>query len=106
MFSKGSMKKMMKQAQEMQNQMMEAQKELETMKVEGSSGGGAVKVVLNGKKTIISLDINPALLKDDKEMLEDLIVVCINQAQNEVDKISKDKMGSISGGMPSGFPGF
>ena len=85
---------------------MQAQKELETMKVEGSSGGGAVKVVLNGKKTIISLDINPDLLKDDKEMLEDLIVVCINQAQNEVDKISKDKMGSISGGMPSGFPGF
>ena len=106
MFSKGNMKKMMKQAQDMQNQMMEAQKELEAMKVEGSSGGGAVKVVLNGKKTIISLDINPDLLKDDKEMLEDLIVACINQAQNEVDKISKDKMGSISGGMPSGFPGF
>ena len=106
MFSKGNMKKLMKQAQDMQTQMMETQKELESMKVEGSSGGGAVKVVLNGKKEIISLDISPDLLKDDKEMLEDLIIVCINQAQNEVDKISKDKMGAISGGMPSGFPGF
>tara|TARA_B110000014_G_C20044523_1_gene543058 strand:+ start:397 stop:717 length:321 start_codon:yes stop_codon:yes gene_type:complete len=106
MFSKGNMKKLMKQAQDMQKQMMETQKELESMKVEGSSGGGAVKVVLNGKKEIISLDISADLLKDDKEMLEDLIVACINQAQNEVDKISKDKMGDISGGMPSGFPGF
>tara|TARA_B100001123_G_C15144743_1_gene961080 strand:+ start:248 stop:568 length:321 start_codon:yes stop_codon:yes gene_type:complete len=105
MFSKGNMKKLMKQAQEMQNQMMEAQKELESMKIEGSSGGGAVKAVLNGKKEIVSLNINADLLNDDKEMLEDLIVACINQAQSEVDKISKDKMGSISGGMPSGFPG-
>ena len=103
---KGNMKKLMKQAQEMQNEMMKTQKELESMEVEGTSGGGAVKAVLNGKKEVLSLDINSDLLNDDKEILEDLIIACINQAQNKIDKISKDKMDSISGGLPSGLPGF
>jgi len=102
---KGNMNKLMKQAKEMQDKMMQTQKEIESMEIEGNSGGGAVKVKLNGKKEIISLDINDELLKDDKEMLEDMIIACINQAQEEVDRISKDKMGAISGGMP-GFPGF
>ena len=102
---KGNMNKIMKQAKEMQDKMMQTQKEIESMEIEGNSGGGAVKVKLNGKKEIISLDISDESLKDDKEMLEDLIIACINQAQKEVDKISKDKMGAISGGMP-GFPGF
>jgi hypothetical protein len=102
----GNMKKLMKQAKDMQNKMMETQKELESMEIEGSSGGGAVKVVLNGKKELLSLEIDSELLSDDKEILEDLIIACINQAQNKVDEVSKDKMGSISGGLPSGFPGF
>ena len=102
---KGNMKKIMKQAKEMQNQMMETQKELENMEVEGTAGGGAVKAILNGKKELISIDIDSDLLKDDKEILEDMIIVCINQAQAEIDKITQEKMGSISGGMPSGFPG-
>ena len=102
---KGNMKKIMKQAKEMQSQMMETQKELESMEVEGAAGGGAVKAVLNGKKELISLDIDPDLLKDDKEILEDMIIVCINQVQAKIDKITQEKMGSISGGMPSGFPG-
>tara|TARA_B100001123_G_C14579815_1_gene737703 strand:+ start:53 stop:370 length:318 start_codon:yes stop_codon:yes gene_type:complete len=103
---KGNMKKIMKQAQAMQSQMLETQKELESMEIEGSSGGGAVKVILNGKKEVLSLDIDSDLLSDDKEVLEDLIIACINQAQSKVDEISKDKMDSISGGMPTGFPGF
>ena len=102
---KGNMKKIMKQAKEMQNQMMQTQKELESMEVEGTAGGGAVKAILNGKKELISLDIDPDLLKDDKEILEDMIIVCINQVQAKIDKITQEKMGSISGGMPSGFPG-
>ena len=102
---KGNMKKIMKQAKEMQNQMMQTQKELESMEVEGTAGGGAVKAILNGKKELISLDIASDLLKDDKEILEDMIIVCINQAQGKIDKITQEKMGSISGGMPSGFPG-
>ena len=99
------MNKIMKQAKEMQDKMMQTQKEIELMEIEGNSGGGAVKVKLNGKKEIISLNISDELLKDDKDMLEDMIIACINQAQQEVDKISKDKMGAISGGMP-GLPGF
>ncbi|MFL2989063.1 MAG: hypothetical protein CBB66_03815 [bacterium TMED6] len=102
----GNMKKIMKQAKDMQNKMMETQKELELMEVEGSSGGGAVKVVINGKKEVLSINIDSELMSDDKEILEDLIITCINQAQSKVDEISKDKMGSISGGLPSGFPGF
>jgi len=102
---KGNMNKIMKQAKEMQDKMMQTQKEIELMEVEGNSGGGAVKVRLNGKKEIISLNISDELLNDDKDMLEDMIIACINQAQQEVDKISKDKMGAISGGMP-GLPGF
>ena len=85
---------------------METQKELESMEVEGSSGGGAVKAVINGKKELISLDIDSELLSDDKEILEDLIIACVNQAQNKFDEISKDKMGAISGGLPGGLPGF
>ena len=98
MFNKGSMNKMMKK-------MMQLQEEIESMEVEGNSGGGAVKVKLNGKKEIISLNISDELLQDDKEMLEDMIIACINQAQEEVDKISKEKMGALSGGM-TGLPGF
>ena len=76
------------------------------MEIEGSSGGGAVKAVINGKKELLSLDIDSELLNDDKEVLEDLIIVCINQAHNKFDEISKDKMGAISGGLPGGLPGF
>lgn len=102
----GNMNKLMKQAKEMQDKMVKTQKELELMEIEGSSGGGAVKAILNGKKEVLSINIESELLTDDKEILEDLIIVCINQVQSEIDKISKDKMGSISGGLPSGFPGF
>ena len=76
------------------------------MEIEGSSGGGAVKAVINGKKELISLDIDSELLSDDKEILEDLIIASVNQAQNKFDEISKDKMGAISGGLPGGLPGF
>lgn len=102
----GNMKKIMKQAKQMQDKMMETQKELESMEIEGSSGGGAVKAVINGKKELISLDIDSELLSDDKEILEDLIITSVNQAQNKFDEISKDKMGAISGGLPGGLPGF
>ena len=102
---KGNMKKLMKQAKQMQDQMMQTQKELEAMEVEGTAGGGAVKAILNGKKELISIDIDPELMKDDKEILEDMIIASINQAQGKIDQLTQEKMGSISGGMPSGFPG-
>ena len=55
---------------------------------------------------LVNVQVDSELLSDDKEILEDLIITCINQAQNKVDEISKDKMGAISGGLPSGLPGF
>ena len=105
MFSNGNMGKLMKQAKEMQDKMMKAQKEIEEMEIDGDSGGGAVKVKLNGKKELLSINISDDLLSEDKDMLEDLIIASINQAQKKVDEISKSKLGSISGGLP-GMPGF
>lgn len=99
MFSKGGMGGMVKKAQQMQKQMEEIQKELESMEVVGESGGGMVKVTASGKKKLVSIHINEELLKDDKEMLEDLILVATNQALDKVDAISKDKMGGLTGGM-------
>lgn len=105
MFSNGNMGKLMKQAKEMQDKMMKAQKEIEEMEIDGDAGGGAVKVKLNGRKELLSINISNDLLSEDKDMLEDLIIASINQAQKKVDEISKNKLGSISGGLP-GMPGF
>jgi len=79
--------------------MAEIQEELDSMKVEGEAGGGMVKVVVTGKKNIVSVNVNQEILGEDKEMLEDLILVAINQALDKVDTISKDKLGALTGGM-------
>ena len=100
MFPKGGgMGGMYKKAQQMQKKMAEIQEELESMEVEGESGGGMVKVTMNGKKQVISVSVNQEILSEDKEMLEDLILVATNQALDKVDTISKDKLGSLTGGM-------
>tara|TARA_B110000263_G_C15033233_1_gene385054 strand:- start:302 stop:622 length:321 start_codon:yes stop_codon:yes gene_type:complete len=100
MFSKGGgMGGMVKKAQQMQKKMAEIQGELESIEVVGESGGGMVKVTVSGKKKIVSIDINEELLNEDKEMLEDLVLVATNQALDKVDAISKDKLGGLTGGM-------
>ena len=100
MFPKGGgMGGMYKKAQQMQKKMAEIQEELESMEVEGESGGGMVKVIVSGKKQVISVSVNQEILSEDKEMLEDLILVATNQALDKVDTISKDKLGSLTGGM-------
>ena len=99
MFPKGGMGGIYKKAQEMQKKMADVQSEIDSMEVEGSSGGGMVKAVVNGKKRILSLNIDPDILSEDKEMLEDLILVAINQAIDKIEAISKEKMGSLTGGM-------
>tara|TARA_Y100000814_G_scaffold139931_1_gene101449 strand:- start:143 stop:457 length:315 start_codon:yes stop_codon:yes gene_type:complete len=98
MFPKG-MGNMMKQAQQMQKKMQELQDQLENLDVEGVSGGGMVKVVVSGKKDVKSLKINPDVMSEDVDMLEDLILAAIKKAQENADKESKDKMGSLTGGM-------
>ena len=98
MFPKG-MGNMMKQAQQMQKKMQELQDQLEDLDVEGVSGGGMVKVLVSGKKDVKSLKINPDVMSEDVDMLEDLILAAIKKAQENADKESKDKMGSLTGGM-------
>ena len=98
MFPKGGMGGMMKQAQQMQKKMAQIQSEIEQLKIEGKSGGGMVEVVVDGKN-LLSISLNPEILKEDKEMLEDLIVVAVNDGIKKVDSISKEKMASVTGGM-------
>jgi hypothetical protein len=96
----GNMNNLMKQAQMLQKQMEEAQKELESKEFEGSVGGGAVVVKVNGKKEVMSINIKPEVVDpDDVEMLEDLVLSAINQALKNADEETANKMGKITGGM-------
>jgi len=99
MFPKGGMGGMYKKAQQMQKKMAEIQEELDSMEVTGEAGGGMVKVIVTGKKHVVSVNFNKEVLGEDKEMLEDLVLVAINQALDKVDAISKDKLGALTGGM-------
>lgn len=97
-FGGGNMQNLMKQAQKMQEQMAKAQEELEETEIEGSAGGGLVKVVVNGKKIMQSLSISPeAVDTDDMEMLEDLIMAAYNAAAEEAEKEYNEKMGAFGG---------
>jgi len=103
------MSALLKQAQKMQEDMQKSQELLEQQEVEGTSGGGMVKVRMNGKKKIISVKINPSVIDpEDAEGLEDLILAAVNQATDEADKLSNDEMTKIVPKLPNGFkiPGF
>ncbi len=90
-------KNMMKQAQQMQDKM---QKQMAELRVEASAGGGMVSVVMNGAKQIQSLKIDPeAVSKDDVEMLQDLILAAINDAQRKADEAMSKQMQGLMGGM-------
>ena len=95
-----NMKKMMKQAQQMQAKMEKMQEELKERTVEATSGGGVVKVVVNGKFQVLDLEIDPdAVDPDDVEMLEDLVLAAINQGMRDVQEMINDEMGDLTGGM-------
>jgi len=98
----GNMQAMLRQAQQMQQKLKEAQEELEEMEIEGSSGSGMVKVVVNGKKVLSSVTIDPkAVDPDDIEMLEDLIIAAVNDAYDQADEEYERLMGPFNalGGM-------
>ncbi len=97
---KGGMGNLMKQAQQMQANLEKAQQELAQTEFTGQSGGGMVKVIITGKHDAKRISIEDALLEDDKEMLEDLIVAAINDAVRQVDQKSQDCM---SGMLPAGM---
>ncbi|MEF9917751.1 MAG: YbaB/EbfC family nucleoid-associated protein [Eubacterium sp.] len=96
----GGKNNMMKQIQKMQDEMLKTQSELEEKEVEAAAGGGAVKVVVTGKKVIKSVKIDPDVIdEDDVEMLEDLIIAATNEALSKVDELSNAEMGKLTGGM-------
>jgi len=96
---------LMKQAQAMQENMQRMQEEVAKMEVEGQSGGGLVKVTLTGKHEARRVEIDPSLLEDDKEMLEDLVAAAINDAARRIEEEQQEKMAGVTGGMnlPPGF---
>lgn len=97
----GNIGNIMKQAQGMQQRMQEIQEELEREQVTASSGGGMVQVTMNGKQKLISMKIDPELMKpEDATMLEDLIVMAMNEAQDRVQELVKERMMSLTGGIP------
>ncbi|MBE7083739.1 MAG: YbaB/EbfC family nucleoid-associated protein [Clostridiales bacterium] len=92
------MQNLMKQAQKMQEEMQRAQAELEETEVEGSAGGGLVKVTMTAKKVVTGITINPdAVDTDDITMLEDLIVAALNDGYAKAEKIYGEKMGAFGG---------
>jgi DNA-binding YbaB/EbfC family protein len=95
---------LMKQAQAMQENMKKAQDELALMEVTGESGAGLVKVQMTCKHDIKRVTIDPSLLADDKDMLEDLVAAAFNDAVRRVESTTQDKMGKLSAGMPQ-IPG-
>lgn len=93
--------KLMKQAQQMQERLAEMQARLAEKTVEATSGGGMVKVVMNGKHEVVSLKIEPEVVTpSDVEMLEDLIIAALNEARTRVDDMVRNEMSSLTGGLP------
>jgi DNA-binding YbaB/EbfC family protein len=93
-------KKMLKQAQQLQKNMLKMQEELETATVESSAGGGAVTVVVSGKMKLESITIDPeAVSPEDVEMLQDLVLTAVNDAIEKVREIESSRMSSLTGGM-------
>ena len=96
---------LMRKAQELKKKMEEIEAELDTLRVTGEAGGGAVKATVSGKLDVISIDISRDVIdKDDKGMLEDLIVAAIREAQDKAKHIAEEKFAKIGGGL-GGFPG-
>jgi len=100
MINKGQLSGLMKQAQQMQDNMKRVQEQLGTIEVEGQSGAGLVKVVMTCKYDLKRVNIDPSLLKDDKEMLEDLVAAAVNDAVRKIESTVQDKMASVTAGMP------
>jgi DNA-binding YbaB/EbfC family protein len=104
MFNKGQLAGLMKQAQAMQDNLKKAQEELASVEVTGESGAGMVKVLMTCKHDVRRVTIDPSLLAEDKDMLEDLVAAAFNAAVRKAEETSNEKMGKLTAGMP-GLPG-
>jgi DNA-binding YbaB/EbfC family protein len=99
MINKGQLAGLMKQAQQMQDNMRKMQEQLATVEVEGQAGAGLVKVVMTCKHDVKRVTIDPSLLADDKEMLEDLVAAAMNDAARRVDSTVQEKMAGFTAGL-------
>lgn len=106
--NKGALGNLMRQAQQMQDNLKRAQDELARLEITGESGAGMVKVTLTGKHQARKVEIAADALKEDKEFLEDLVAAAINDAVQKLEAATKDKMAGVTGGMqlPPGLAGF
>ncbi|MDT8878579.1 YbaB/EbfC family nucleoid-associated protein [Halomonas saccharevitans] len=102
---KGGMGNIMKQAQEMQEKMQKAQEEVAKAEVQGEAGAGMVKVTMNGRHDVSKVDLDPSLMEEDKELLEDLLAAAVNDAVRKVEADSKTRMEEATAGLnlPPGF---
>ena len=96
---------MMKKVQSMQDDMKKMQDQLATMEVEGQSGAGLVKIIMSCKNDVKRVAIDPSLLADDKDMLEDLVAAAFNDAVRKAEALTQEKMAGVTAGMPIP-PGF
>jgi DNA-binding YbaB/EbfC family protein len=100
------MMKMMGKMKEVQARMKEAQDNLVNVRASGESGGGMVKATVNGKRQLMSLDIDPVLLKsDDKAVLQDLVIAAVNKAADEADILAKEELKKSTEGLLPNIPG-
>jgi DNA-binding YbaB/EbfC family protein len=100
MMNKGQLAGLMKQAQQMQDTMRKMQEQLATIEVEGQAGAGMVKVVMTCRYDVKRVAIDPSLLADDKEMLEDLVAAAVNDAVRRVESTVQEKMAGVTAGLP------
>lgn len=97
---KGQLAGLMKQAQAMQDNLRRAQEELAQTEVEGQSGAGLVKVVMTCKHDVRRVTIDPSLLAEDKDMLEDLVAAAFNDGVRRAEQVTQEKMGKLTAGLP------
>ena len=102
---KAGFENIMQQAQKMQEDLQKAQKEIASMEVTGESGAGLIKVTMTGRHDVKRVNIDPSLMNDDKEMLEDLLAAAVNDANRRVEQMMQEKMSGLATGMglPAGF---
>jgi len=103
MFNKGQLSGLMKQAQAMQENLKKAQDELGSIEVNGESGSGMVKILMTCKHEVRRVTIDPSLLTDDKDMLEDLVAAAFNDAVRKAAETSEAKMSKLTAGLPPGL---
>jgi DNA-binding YbaB/EbfC family protein len=100
MFNKGQLAGLMKQAQAMQDNLKKVQDELGSIEVQGESGAGLVKITMTCKHEVRRVAIDPSLLADDKDMLEDLVAAAFNDSLRRAEQVSQEKMSKVTAGMP------